>query len=115
MRHIGIPNLAGAVTSHLRGYRWFAAIITGNVAPQVAFGVRHTVGDFCIVIVVRHVREGCIEVDGFAVRCAPSYIFIACIYQAIARDRVVWEYCYIFCFSLIIIEIEVLLADVSII
>ena len=114
LRHIDIPNLAGAVTSHLRGYRFFAAFTTGHVAPQVAVGVRHTVGDFCIVIVVRHVREGCIEVDGFAARCAPPYIVIACIYQAIARDRVVWEYCYFSCFSLIIIEIEVLLAaDVS--
>ena len=115
LRHIDIPNLAGAVTNHLQlGYRFFAAFTTGHVAPQVAFGVRHTVGDFCIVIVVRHVREGRIEVDGFAARCAPPYIIIACIYQAIARDRVVWEYCYFSCFSLIIIEIEVLLtADVS--
>ena len=113
MRHIGIPNLAGAVTSHLRGYRWFAAIITGHVAPQVAVGVRHTVGDFCIVILVRHVREGCIEVDGFAARCAPPYIIIACIYQVIARDRVVWEYCYIVRCRIIIIEIEVMFADVS--
>ena len=116
LRHLDIPNLAGAVTSHLQfGYRFFAAFITGNVAPQVAVGVRHTVGDFCSVIVVRHVREGCIEVDGFAARCAPPYIIIACIYQAIARDGVVWEYCYIVRCRIIIIEIEVMFADVSII